>query len=218
MRFSIGEHYNIVCTVFGRRGSGKTTLCAEIAAGFKKLIVFDTRSRVDNQKSAHCDTFIPGAEKIFGDFGKLAEAIVRNPKGYRIIFTPVDPENDFDFFCEMMNSREINDTLLYIEEIGILGNPRQPLCDGFNKLLRFGRHNGIYILSNAQRPVDVHRAVTSNSSHIICFNQTEPRDLAYLSGFFGAETEKIRELPKYEFLLWKDNQITHFNEKRESKC
>lgn len=214
MKFDIGKQYNLVISVFGRRGSGKTTLCTEISKAFKKIVVYDTCSRIDVRSSNSSDTFLPGALKIHADFGPVVETIVKNRNGFKIIFTPSEPENDFDFFCELMNTKEINETLIYVEEVGLLARPNAPLSSSFNKLLRFGRHHGIHLLVNAQRPVDVHRAITANSSHIICFKQTEPRDLGYLSGFFGERTDSIKNLPEHHFVCWKDGGLSSYDQNR----
>lgn len=203
-------------SVFGRRGSGKTSLCAEIAEQFERVIIYDTRARIDTHNSFGADCYIPGAIRIMGDFEKLVEALVKNKRSYKIIFTPLNPEDDFELFCELCNSKEINDALVVIEEVGLVTKSSAfGMPEAFNKLLRFGRHHGLHILTNAQRPCDVHRSITANSSHIICFSQTEPRDLAYLTGFFGSTTDRIRTLKKYNFICWHDGNIEMYDQNRK---
>lgn len=211
--FQIGEHYNLVINVFGRRGSGKTYLCAFIAQEFKRVIIFDTRNRFGSK-----DADIKGAQ-IFTNLEDFGEAIERLPAEYKIIYKPLDPHSEFEDFCAYCDTKEVNGCLVLIEEIGELthSNHSGGLPFDFSRLLRFGRHHGIFLLLNSQRPVDVHRTITAESSHIICFNQFEPRDIQYFSGYFGKDVERLRTLGKHEFLVWKNGEITVYDKKQKRK-
>lgn len=206
----IDEHYNIVISVFGRRGSGKTFLCSKICREFDKVFIFDTRGRLSPVESKTHDAHIEGSTVIVG-IDNLVKFIADNGGGrkskYRVIYRPLDIQNEFLDFCYYMDSKELDDVLVYIEEIGILTNSQhvEGIPPEFEKLLRFGRHNRLHLLLNSQRPQDVHRLITAESSHIICFQQIENRDLQYFAGYF--DSRKLTTLEKYSFLMWHDNNV-----------
>lgn len=210
--FEIGEHYNLVISVFGKRGGGKTFLTSKISRGFERTITFDTRNRIgvkgDNEKVYDC---LLEGEKFY-DFEKLCEAIERKAKKYHYIFKPRRPEMELEYFCECVDTQEVNDALIWIEEIGLLTSAGyHNIPENLEKLLRFGRHHRIHLIVNAQRPSDVHRTITAESSHIICFRQNEPRDLQYLSGYFGEHTRRIPDLKKHHFLLWHEGEVSEYD-------
>jgi hypothetical protein len=210
--FKIGRSYNLVISVFGRRGSGKTYLSSLLADQFKKIIVFDTRNRIGTKNEKFYDANIRGCEYVYS-VEKLCDAFERG-KPDRIIFKPSDPKGVFGVFCELCDCREVKDVLIFIDEIGLLTSSNHYDIDPhFNGLLRFGRHHNLFLLLTAQRPVDVNRSITAESSHIISFNQTETRDLGYFSGYFDVSI--LPKLKKYNFMCWKDTgEIGVYDEKQ----
>lgn len=202
--FKIDKLYNLVMTVFGRRGSGKTFRSCRIAEQFDKCIIYDTRDRIGAKKTkvGIYDAYMEGAKVIYNDFDALIDLIAKKEKKFCYIFKPMLPREDFEYFCQICDSAEVTDTLIFIEEIGLLTDSYAAGIEpNFYKLLRFGRHNGIHLLMNSQRPQDVHRSITAESSHIIVFNQTEQRDIAYFAGYIK-DTAVLPKLKDYEFMVW----------------
>lgn len=223
--FSLGEKYNFAGTVIGKRGSGKTTLCQKISENFPRKIVYDTRNRIGAKNCAgRYDTVFPGVATVCLTIESLIDALSKElpKKEFLIIYKPRNiSQEDFDLFCAVCDAQEVSDVLVYIEEIGVLTSAVHSggICDGFANLLRTGRHHDIYLLMNAQRPVDVNRLITSQSSHIVSFKQTEPRDIQYLSGYFGEHAEKLRDLEAYHFMVFsdKDSSVKLYDGKQKEK-
>lgn len=198
----IDEKYNLVISIFGRRGSGKTWLSCDIARGFDKIMVFDTRDRIGWKKGQKTyDAIMEGIPVYFTD--ALIDLVAKEKKKFCYIYKPYDPEADFEAFCQICDTEEVNDTLVYIEEIGLVTHSQHitGIPPAFGKLLRFGRHHNIFLLLNSQRPQDVHRAITAESSHIIVFNMIEQRDIAYFTGYIK-ESGDLPKLGQYQFMMW----------------
>lgn len=186
-------------------------MCSRIASEFPRVFCFDTRDRVGNIKNPVYDSVIEKAEFVY-NLDDLAQKIEKLPKEYRYIYKPQgDRQADFAQFCDYMDVIEIQDALIYVEEIGILTNTGHTsgIPPEFEKLLRFGRHNRIHLLINSQRPQDVHRMITAESSHIISFHMTESRDLAYFSGYF--DSTALIGLRKYDFLCWRSGHTAIYD-------
>lgn len=197
------ELSNGVAAIFGRRGSGKTTLAFELVKKFKKAIVYDPRNQINEKGFTPCFNF--------DDFKK---AIYDRPTDYKILYKPVNYKHDFPIICEYFDKVPFFDTLFMVDEVGALTDPKQPPEEFFLNIIRMGRHKRVAVLMTAQRPVDVNRNLTAECNHIFSFAQHEPRDVAYMAGFLGKDADRLINLPDYSFLYWDTKKIIVVDSKR----
>ena len=182
-----------ITIIFGRRGSGKTTLAKELVNQEDRLIVFDTLSEYD------------GKGVLITDIFDLASYIKKNhTKNFRIIFCPLDLTNNFDYICEFIYL--IGNLTFVIEEVDAFCSPfSNPIP--FQKIIRYGRHKNISITTTTRRPAEMSRLLSSQANRIISFVQHEPRDIAYLKSIIGQEAEKIKDLKDHQYLEYFNGQI-----------
>jgi hypothetical protein len=84
-------------------------------------------------------------------------------------------------------------------------------------LVNKGRHDNVDSHFIARAPMRIHNDIRMNSSKIVTFRLQNAADIPLFTDNFGREiSRKIRELPKYWRLEWKDNGETSvFNEKNQ---
>lgn len=90
---------------------------------------------------------------------------------------------------------------LVLEEITVFANERY-ISPGLDSIIRFGRHKQVHLLAITQRCANVPKLLTSQMDMLICYKQTEPRDLQYLSQVVGERAFDLPELDEYEYMYF----------------
>lgn len=173
----------MVVSVFGRKGSGKTTLVRELAASYDRRIAFDTLGeygQADGWTVVH-------------DFEGALTLMSAPPARFAWSIRLSEIADYFDLF-EL--AFEIPNTLLLFEESSLFCSASY-LPDQLSKLVRYGRHRNIDMVFVSRRPSEVNRDVTAQSDLIVTFRQHEPRDLMYLAAVSGANVDHVRTLGDY---------------------
>lgn len=162
---------------------------------FSRIIVFDPRAQVtekfDALKVKHSVALTPD---------EFVNEIVKSPDAFKICYIPTgDVQAEFVRICRYIKETPIEDVLFFVDEVSMTCDTWN-IPEGFDYILRFGRHNRIALMMTAQRPVDVNRDVTAQCNHLFIFQQHEPNDIKYFSGLIGKETEKLGGLSDHSFL------------------
>ena len=77
------------------------------------------------------------------------------------------------------------------------------LPDGFDRLMRLGRHRAISMVWTAQRMSEVARRLTSATDRFVLFRHTEPRDIEAIAQRCGIEVaDRVARLGQHEMLEW----------------
>jgi DNA helicase HerA-like ATPase len=170
-------YQNNVTIIFGKRGSGKTTLAKELIKHDKRLITLDTLGEYGGS--------------IVHNEGEIYSAIKSNPSKFNLSLRS-DNEKIFDFLYNITNYR------LVIEELSYYCSSAR-IPKSLLKIILWGRHRKINFMGIAQRPAIISKTITSQATHIYVFNQSEPRDIDYLvkSGF---DENAIQKLPQYKYI------------------
>ena len=169
-----------IIIVYGKTGTGKTSLAQKIIAEKKRVIIIDPK-----------DEYEDGL--IFSNLLDLFQFMISyNPKEFKFICRfESDLEHEYLFsLCQV-----IEDVLLVVEEAEIYISPFAK-SSTFLDLCRYGRHHNISILGIARRSSELSINFRSLVTRLISFKQTEPRDLKIMEelGF-----KDIDKLPEYEY-------------------
>lgn len=192
-----------VALVLGMRGVGKTTLTKNLSEIFPRKLIFDRLLEYSG------DIILTGSQEFKAWWEKNHErenfcAVIRFKQG-------IDAESltaDFDevlrviYQCEFYkNSRGITSrTGIIIEELQNYCSP-QGIAPFLLETLHTGRHAGIAILGNTQRPALIHSSFFSLSSHIFVGRLFSDRDTEKLrSSGFGSAAIQAPSLNPGEFL------------------
>ncbi len=180
----------IIELIFGKRGSGKSYLAKYLALQHIRIIVYDTLC--EYKDGAICEQY--------DMFCRVWKNCYLN--NFRLIYQPVDPENEFEKIAELVY--ECGNLCFLIEEIDCF-TPAQGICLPFKSIIQRGRHKDISVIGITQRPHGISRLLTSQAKKMYIFNTTEPRDLEYFSQVLGdSVVKKISELKLYEFVEWSE--------------
>ena len=178
---------NEVIVIFGKRGSGKTTLAKRLILGRNRLFIFDTLREYE-------------VGLVTNDLDEVMERLVdREHKIFRISYSPeINEKEAFDYICQLLYT--MKDITFLIEEIdnycSAMTSPEM-----LSKIIRYGRHQNISLITTARRTADVPRILTAMATEFCIFSHHEPRDLDYFSHLFSPEiAEKIRRLPAFHYL------------------
>jgi hypothetical protein len=90
---------------------------------------------------------------------------------------------------------------LVIEEVDMYCSAQKPL-PALDRLLRYGRHRDISVIAISRRPADVPRLLTAQADEVVTFQQTEPRDLAWIRARSGQEQmQQVQNLHPFQYLI-----------------
>lgn len=180
--------------MLGKRGSGKSFLLKQHLKRCNRFLVYDTIGEYTDGVIFQTgpELFKFWKDHLDGDF--------------RLIYQPLQPEAEFDYICDLVYA--CGDMVFAAEEIDKFCQSNN-ISLSFSNIIQRGRHRDITFIGVSQRPFGINRIISSQAKDIYTFQQSEPRDLEYLSMYIGKDlTEKVRELPQYHFLHWQaDGQI-----------
>ena len=177
--------------IVGKTGSGKTVKCLNLTADCERVIYFDTQGK-DYQDGV-----------TFYDLNELSRFWLKvYRRKFRLIFRPIDPMKEFEEICRLAFTCS-NLTIVAEELPSLCGS--QVIGTELRKVIFRGRMNDIRFIGLMQRPIGIHRDITSQASEIFIFNIDEPGDVKYFANRIGQDIEdKIRALGPYQYLHWLD--------------
>lgn len=177
--------------IVGKTGSGKTVKCLNLTADHDRVIFFDTQGK----------DYMDGV--MFYDMSDLSRFWLKvYQKRFRLIYRPLDPMREFEEICQL--AFICGNLTIVAEELPSLCGS-QVIGQELRKLIFRGRMQDIRFIGLMQRPVGIHRDITSQASEIYIFNIDEPGDVKYFTNRIGQDIEeKIRALEPYQYLHWID--------------
>jgi len=178
----------MLITVFGRRGSGKTTLIRRLIPTQKRpIIVIDVLGNFVNDGWDVAYSLKSGLESL--------AAYLRDKENHSgtIVVVDSDINRTIDYFCSAL--WKIGGGTLVLDEVDAFSIAESP-C--FDEAIRYGRNRGIDVITGCRRPAELSRNITAGADIAFIFNTHEPRDILYYSEFVGDELAlTLRRLPQY---------------------
>ncbi len=173
---------NEIGLIFGRKGSGKTTLSRYVAEHTKRAVILDTLGR---DYGGGCVVTSPCDLREYW-------RRVRDLPDFCIIARPRGDDMIGAFFRLI---REAVNVYAVVEEADKYCSAHGIQPD-LNWSLNYGRQFGQSVVGCARRAAAVSRTWTANADWIVAHQTQEPNDLAYLQEF-GFEPETLRTLPPF---------------------
>jgi hypothetical protein len=183
---------NEVGAIFGKKGSGKTTLARSLATKARRVLILDTLG-TDY-----------GGGAVVGRSADL-DGYYQNVRGgsdFSIIVRPTDQQLVDRFFWHVRRSEDV---VAIVEEADRYCSP-STIHPDLAWSINYGRQFGQSIIACARRAHRVHRDLTANADWIVTHQTTEPRDLDYLATY-GFDPDRVRQLPRFRWLRVGDTKL-----------
>ncbi len=203
---------NKIITVIGKKGYGKTTLVKLLVLlSNKPSIIIDPRFQFENEHYLYFNNTENAEQWLKDNFQKF---YAFNKK---IVIQSAEKQK-IDSFLEFIY-KYFKDIVLVIDEIDMFYNQK-----GFNdetsfyKLIHYGRHSRIDIITTSRRPANIPKDLTSQTDEFCLFQTKENNDIKYLSQYlYGQEVfETLRNLERFKYMEY-DTEKDEFKIKRLDK-
>lgn len=171
-----------VIFVFGKTGMGKSQITKSLIRNYKRVIILDPL--IEYIKSENFDDI---------------ESLIHFIENKKVFNASISDVTEFDTLSEIV--KNIDNTLFVVEEAQrVIPSGATPLPDSFADLIFRGRHTRSNILIVAQRASTVNINARSQWTKLFIFNQSEPKDLAWIENTTGFDIrDYIRELQPLEY-------------------
>lgn len=204
------QKQNKITTIIGHKGDGKTTLTEIlILLNIKPCIIADPRGQYP----------INMRRRISFDSPRQLILWLKEPQNYKDFFNfklelvcKVDDENIQDLAGAVLRMQKVQ---FCIDEIDMFFNSTATNKNNIYKLVHYGRHNEIDIITTSRRPANISRNLTSQTDVFYFSQLSEPVDLKYFESICDKKyTETVKSLQRYSFLRYADNEYTLIKTKK----
>lgn len=194
----------VVC-LFGRRGTGKTTLARRLVEPWRRLVVWDPLGEWSRFRG------VSPVEDLPGLLGQLKRHWLR---GFRLAIPGDEPEH-LDGLARLIWAAQAPfprcpPMALVVDEAN-MGLPVQQLrrgLKGMSRLVLQGRHRGVAVLAISQRPALVSLNVRANAHRTIAFALPAPQDRRALAAQLGRAADQLGQLPDFHCLEETNGRVT----------
>lgn len=196
-----------VVTIFGRRGTGKSTLAAGLLQDRRRVVVFDPQWEY-------------GRFEPVETVAELAEAMVTDWTGFRASYRP-DGEGDliaqlhevaaaiWKVQAGFQAGTSTLEMTLAVDEANLSYPASQLPRDqrGMQRLTLQGRHRGVSLVAISQRPALVSADLRGNADRSFIFALSSVDDREAVSRQYGREhLPAITGLPLYKYIEFREGQ------------
>lgn len=177
--------------IFGRRGTGKSTLSRAIQNLFCNKFIFDTLYEYNDGL-------------ILKDFNSFSSYVIQtqNDLNLRAIiqldFESAKNHEIFDEYIKMIYYR--GNATIVIEEVQNFASIHK-IPEFLKQASLTGRHKKVNFITTTQRVAEIHKTLLSQAHHIFAGYTDSPNDLKTLKEY-GFSTDEIVNLNNFEF-IWK---------------
>ncbi|AXX87159.1 hypothetical protein AMRN_1423 [Malaciobacter marinus] len=191
---------NKIYTIIGHKGYGKTTLTEKLAIlTDKPTIILDPRFQYEENIRRLVFTSVSKFHKFITKRDNYK--LFMKHKLELVVNTIDEAEELAETIFKMKNITFV------IDEIDMFFDTRTDKKSYFNKLVQYGRHNRIDIITTSRRPANISRNLTALTDIFIFSRLREPNDKKYIKALLDSSyAEMIADLNKFEFLRIEDEK------------
>lgn len=184
-----------IISIIGRKGSGKTTLSKSLAESYRRRIIFDFANEHPGKFVTSSENFIAFDKKYPDQSINIRFSIEEDMDEVQTITEEILRH----LYTRNLNTHNLKDTVIVFEEAQFFF-PQKILSSSLSRILTVGRHAGLNIIANTQRPALVSKTLLSQSDEIYTSFIWEKYDLKYLQSVVGDEVLQAQSLENGIFL------------------
>lgn len=171
-RIGIDEHVFIP----GMTGSGKSFLAEVYLAGYKNVIMLDTKGQVYERRKKGENLWRGLKEGTdFTVIERLED--ITFVKTDKIIYAPRFEEQEMEYYDALMKYvYERENTILWIDELMSVAESPSRYPRYLKALMTRGRSKNVAVWALTQRPMDIPSIIFANTTHFFVFNLMLPQD------------------------------------------
>lgn len=205
----------MLINIFGKRGSGKTTLIKGDLDNFPgPVAVIDILGNYESLKDSQNEPLYPSTGSItkFIDWLKEYSELSDDEKSeYDKVFvlTPQDPDVALDYVSAVL--WELKGGTLVLDEADGFSITNAPV---FDWIIRYGRNRSVHLVTGCRRPAELSRNITAGANRLFVLRTQEPRDVKYFEEtLLGERAQTLMELPEFHGLLldYDRGKLSKFN-------
>lgn len=196
----------IVRCVYGRRGTGKTTLAQALIGDAARALAFDPMKE-----------YVTGWRRVSTRKG-LRDAVVQGvaEDRFRIAYAPdlrhANCVDEAAFLADVARAAQMGypadaSPLTLVVDEANLAYPvelaRTERCAAIRALALQGRHAGVGLILVTQRPANVGKDVRTQAEEVYCLAIDDPDDLSAATRGRPDALAMLRNLPKFHFVRMK---------------
>jgi len=189
---------------FGAQGSGKGFRTKQICSIETRLVVWDSMQDWSRKRDRI-------SHVIHGNIGEL-KLVLQSRKRFRIAFVPDNDEikTQFDSVCRLVFG--FGRMCFMADELDEVTTATHA-PGAWRSLTGRGRHRGVVLRGNAQRPAEVDKRAITNATGVWVGRLTEKTDLVSLRTKFGSYVEYLPGFNDGKQLLWSSGDGVYLVEK-----
>jgi energy-coupling factor transporter ATP-binding protein EcfA2 len=198
------QKQNNITTIIGHKGDGKTVLTEILTVlSPKPAIIADPREQFDTTDIKR--------RLYFRTPQKLRIWLANNENFnnfylYKLELVCKTTDSDFEKLTNTVNS--CKSLLFVVDEVDMFFDTHASNKNGLYKLVHYGRHSQIDIMTTSRRPSNISRNLTAMTDTFYFSKLTEPADVKYYKDTAGEKYLNIvQNLKKYTFLKVDDNRL-----------
>lgn len=180
---------NLILTILGMKGSGKSTLTREVILENPRVLILDAMGEYDDLQGV----------RVYQNGEEGARALVASKDSPRFLIDVLTLHGE-ETLAVLAVAFEVPNLLIVLEEASLYTDPHT-LPDEIARIVRYGRKREISLVVVARRPSEIHRELTAQSDLLVTFRQSEPIDLQYLRARMGPVGDRAASLPPYRVLV-----------------
>jgi len=193
---------NKIQTVIGHKGYGKTALTEALTLlNDKPAIIADPRFQYECEVKRRIEF------KSVGEFRKWIHvtANFRDFYKYKLELVVHAFDDTFQELGELVY--KMKSLTFVVDEVDMFFDTRATSKNSLYKIIHYGRHSQIDLISTSRRPANISRNLTSQTDLFYFSKLREPTDKKYIKDAIGLEYVNVVEnLDKFSFLKYEDEE------------
>lgn len=198
------QQQNKIQTIIGHKGYGKTALTEALTLlNDKPAIIADPRFQYSTEQKRRISFRSVAAFRVWIQ----QTANFRDFYNYKLELVVNAFDDTFPELAELVYM--MKSLTFVVDEVDMFFDTKATAKNPMYKLIHYGRHNEIDIITTSRRPANISRNLTSQTDIFYFSRLREPADKKYVKDSIGPlHVKTVEELERFHFLVYEDEENT----------